>query len=69
MVVYLDSDEYGNLHHFVLGFKMYSDTIEMDEKKQLMRYYDQLKQSILENANYIEYGAIYFFCEFNAESN
>lgn len=54
MVVYLDSDEYGNLHHFVLGFKMYSDTVEMDEKKQLMRYYDQLKQSILENANYIE---------------
>lgn len=54
MVVYLDSDEYGNLHHFVLGFKMYSDAIEMDEKKQLMLYYDQLKQSILENANYIE---------------
>lgn len=54
MAVYLDSDEYGNLHHFVLGFKMYSDTVEMDEKKQLIRYYDQLKQSILENANYIE---------------
>ena len=54
MAVYLDSDEYGNLHHFVLGFKMYSDTIEIDEKKQLMCYYDQLKQSILENANYIE---------------
>ena len=54
MAVYLDSDEYDNLHHFVLGFKMYSDTVEMDEKKQLMRYYDQLKQSILENANYIE---------------
>lgn len=54
MAVYLDSDEYGNLHHFALGFKMYSDTVEMDEKKQLMRYYDQLKQSILENANYIE---------------
>ena len=52
--VYLDSDEYGNLHHFVLGFKMYSNTVEMNEKKQLMRYYDQLKQSILENANYIE---------------
>lgn len=52
--VYLDSDEYGNLHHFVLGFKMYSNTVEMDEKKQLMRYYVQLKQSILENANYIE---------------
>ena len=54
IAVYLDSDEYGNLHHFVLGFKMYSNTVEMDEKKQLMRYYDQLKQSILENANYIE---------------
>ena len=26
----------------------------MDEKKQLMRYYDQLKQSILENDHYIE---------------
>ena len=38
----------------MLGFKIYYDTIEMDEKKQLMRYYDQLKQSILENANYIE---------------
>lgn len=33
---------------------IYCDAIEMDEKKQLMRYYDQLKQSILENANYIE---------------
>ena len=54
IAVYLDSDEYGNLHHFVLGFKMYSNTVEMDEKKQLMRYYDQLKQSVLENANYIE---------------
>ena len=54
IAVYLDSDEYGNLHHFVLGFKMYSNTVEMNEKKQLMRYYDQLKQSILENANYIE---------------
>lgn len=26
----------------------------MDEKQQLMRYYDQLKQSILENDHYIE---------------
>ena len=33
---------------------MYYDTIEMDEKQQLMRYYDQLKQSILENDHYIE---------------
>ena len=73
IAVYLDSDEYGNLHHFVLGFKMYSNTVEMDEKKQLMRYYDQLKQSILENANYIEalmnMAQSIFFCEFNAKSN
>ena len=54
IAVYLDGDEKNNLHHFVLGFKIYYDTIEMDEKQQLMRYYDQLKQSILENANYIE---------------
>ena len=54
IAVYLDGDEKNNLHHFVLGFKIYYDTIEMDEKKQLMRYYDQLKQSILENVNYIE---------------
>lgn len=32
MAVYLDSDEYGNLHHFVLGFKMYSDTVEYQIK-------------------------------------
>lgn len=54
IAVYLDSDEKNHLHHFALGFKIYYDTIEMDEKQQLMRYYDQLKQSILENANYIE---------------
>lgn len=52
--VYLDSDEKNCLHHFALGFKIYYDTIEMDEKQQLMRYYDQLKQSILENDHYIE---------------
>lgn len=52
--VYLDCDEKNHLHHFALGFKIYYDTIEMDEKQQLMRYYDQLKQSILENDHYIE---------------
>lgn len=54
IAVYLDGDEKNHLHHFVLGFKIYYDTIETDEKKQLMQYYDQLKQSILENAHYIE---------------
>lgn len=54
IAVYLDSDEKKHLHHFALGFKIYYDTIEMDEKQQLMRYYDQLKQSILENDHYIE---------------
>lgn len=54
IAVYLDSDEKNHLHHFALGFKIYYDTIEMDEKQQLMRYYDQLKQSILENDHYIE---------------
>ena len=54
IAIYLDSDEKNHLHHFALGFKIYYDTIEMDEKQQLMRYYDQLKQSILENDHYIE---------------
>ena len=54
IAVYLDSDEKNHLHHFALGFKIYYDKIEMDEKQQLMRYYDQLKQSILENDHYIE---------------
>lgn len=53
-IVYLDADKNNRLHHFVLGFNMYYDHHVMDEKAQLQQYYDQLKQSLLENENYID---------------
>lgn len=53
-IVYLDADTNNRLHHFVLGFNMYYDYDTMDEKAQLQQYYDHLKQSLLENENYID---------------
>lgn len=46
----------GKLHHFILGFDNFHHTIEqsMDEKYQLTRYYEQLKQFITENGDYFE---------------
>ena len=46
----------GRLHHFILGFDEFHDSEKMgtDEKFQLTRYYEQMKQSILENGNYVE---------------
>ena len=46
----------GKLHHFLLVFETFSDsrTEETNEKSQLMRYYEQMKQSILENGNYVD---------------
>ena len=48
-VLYLDSTEKGALHHFVIALEPFSDGTA-SEKQQLSRYYDQLKQSILENS-------------------
>lgn len=48
-VLYLDSTEAGALHHFVIALEPFSDGTA-SEKQQLSRYYDQLKQSILENS-------------------
>ena len=41
----------GRLHHFILGFERFhnEDHTAETEKTQLMRYYEQMKQSILEN--------------------
>lgn len=46
----------GKVHHFILGFDEFHDSEKMnaDEKMQLTRYYEQMKQSILENGNYVE---------------
>ena len=48
--------EDGRLHHFILGFEAFQNKNESsaDEKARLDRYYEQLKQSIVENGNYAE---------------
>ena len=48
-VLHLDDDEEGALHHFVVALEPFSDG-SASEKQQLSRYYDQLRQSILENS-------------------
>lgn len=47
-VLHLDDSEEGALHHFVVALEPFSDG-SASEKQQLSRYYDQLRQSILEN--------------------
>ena len=50
--LYLDGEE-GRLHHFAVGIEPYRGAAA-NEKQQLSRYYDQVKQSILENGDYVE---------------
>ena len=54
-VIYVDQDEEENLHHFLLAFEnIHCDYDVADAKRQLMLFYEQLKQSILENGNYVD---------------
>ena len=55
-VLYLDETEDGRLHHFALGFEAFqnSDENTANEQQSLTRYYEQLRQSIVENGNYAE---------------
>ena len=55
-ILYCDSNAHGELHHFVLGFEYFRDSAQLEaiEKRQLTRYYEQMKQSILENGNYVD---------------
>lgn len=54
-VIYVDQDEEKNLHHFLLAFEnIHCDYDVADAKRQLMLFYEQLKQSILENGNYVD---------------
>ena len=54
-VIYVDQDEEENLHHFLLAFEnIHCDYDVADAKWQLMLFYEQLKQSILENGNYVD---------------
>lgn len=51
-----DWDADGELHHFLLAFETIRQSIgdKTDAKQQLMLYYEQLKQSILENDSYVD---------------
>lgn len=53
---FLDATENGRLHHFILGQERFRDSRQnqVDEKQELIRYYEQMKQSILENSNYVD---------------
>ena len=55
-VLFVNNTEDGRLHHFILGFEPFQNKNEntADEKTRLNRYYEQLKQSIVENENYAE---------------
>ena len=52
----VDWDEEGKLHHFLLAFETIRKSSEgrADAKEQLTLYYEQLKQSILENDSYVD---------------
>lgn len=55
-VLFVNKTEDGRLHHFILGFEPFQNKNEntADERTRLNRYYEQLKQSIVENENYAE---------------
>ena len=52
----VDWDTDGKLHHFLLAFEIIrkSSESQIDAKEQLKLYYEQLKQSILENDSYVD---------------
>ena len=55
-VLPIDWDEAGVLHHFILAFETIRLNADqaIDPKEQLTLYYEQLKQSILENDSYVD---------------
>ena len=55
-ILFVNETEDQKLHHFILGFDVYHDVNNgaTNEKMQLTQYYDQMKQSILENGKYVD---------------
>ena len=55
-LIYIDQDQDGRLHHFVLAFETVrrEDKPVIDVKQQLTQYYDQFRHSILENDSYVD---------------
>lgn len=56
MFIFIDADEQGSLHHFLLAFEhVHRATVDMvDARYQLQQYYEQLKESVLEDENYVD---------------
>ncbi len=54
--LFSDATMDGQLHHFILGFETFHDKAETEanEKLQLTQYYEQMKNSILENGDYVD---------------
>ena len=55
-LLFTDAAPDGRLHHFILGFERFhnEDGTSETEKTQLTRYYEQMKQSILESGSYVD---------------
>ena len=55
-ILFYDAAEDGGLHHFLMGFERFRSNEEAarNEKEQLDQYYEQMKQSIIENSHYAE---------------
>ena len=55
-LLFADADAAGQLHHFILGFESFHERTDSldNEKRQLTQYYEQMKQSIIENSNYVD---------------
>lgn len=51
-LAFLDSAN-GTLHHFILGAEPFFES-SSNEKERLSRYYDQMKQSIMDNSDYVD---------------
>lgn len=54
--VHVDTAPNGLLHHFIMGFEFFRESgdAQLNEKQQLTQYYEQLKQSIIENSSYVD---------------
>ena len=55
-LLFVDADENGKLHHFLLAFERVhnAEADISDARYQLQQYYEQLKASILEDENYVD---------------
>ncbi len=55
-VLFVDADESGALHHFLMAFEKVHNAVNdmTGARLQLQQYYEQMKQSVLEDENYVD---------------